>query len=97
MQRETAAWIGAMYLLMSGLAFGLYWSDKRRAGRGAWRISETTLHFVELLGGWPGALAAQQLLRHKTRKRSYLAVFWAIVVLHAIGWAWWLTTASAIE
>ena len=94
MPRESAPWIAvSIYLLMSGVALAMYWSDKRRAARGAWRISETTLHGVELLGGWPGALVAQRLLRHKWRKRSYMAVFWAIVGLHAITWAWWLAAA----
>lgn len=41
------------------------------AERGRWRTPENTLHVAELLGGWPGALVAQQLFRHKTRKISY--------------------------
>jgi uncharacterized membrane protein YsdA (DUF1294 family) len=80
----------ATYVLMSALAFGLYRIDKRRAVRGGWRISEGTLHGVELLGGWPGAWIAQRVFRHKSSKVSYLAVFWAIGAIHAIGWAWWL-------
>jgi len=39
-----------------------------------------------LLGGWPGALLAQQRFRHKTRKLSYQAVFWLIVLLHQVFW-----------
>jgi len=42
------------------------------------------------LGGWPGALLAQQLFRHKTRKLSYQLLFWAIVLLHQVFWAAWL-------
>jgi uncharacterized membrane protein YsdA (DUF1294 family) len=82
--------VTGIYLLMSVVAFAMYWADKRRAGSGGWRISEATLHTIELLGGWPGALAAQRVLRHKWRKTSYMAVFWTIVAAHAIGWAWWL-------
>ena len=78
------------YLLMSVVAFAMYGHDKRQADRGGWRVSEATLHGVELLGGWPGALAAQRVFRHKWRKRSYVAVFWTIVAVHAAGWAWWL-------
>jgi uncharacterized membrane protein YsdA (DUF1294 family) len=44
---------------------------------------------MELVGGWPGALLAQQVFRHKTRKLSYQVVFWTIVVLHAVGWFLW--------
>jgi uncharacterized membrane protein YsdA (DUF1294 family) len=78
-----------LYVLMSAMAFALYWSDKRRAHRGEWRIPESTLHTIELLGGWPGAWIAQQALRHKTRKISYRIVFWLIVAAHAAGWYWW--------
>ncbi|HXG53863.1 MAG TPA: DUF1294 domain-containing protein [Vicinamibacterales bacterium] len=80
----------AVYGVMSAVAFFLYWSDKRRAGRrGEWRTSEAMLHGVELLGGWPGALIAQRAFRHKLQKTSYMIVFWAIVALHAAGWLWW--------
>ena len=79
-----------VYVLMSALAFALYGADKRRAGQGARRISERMLHGVELLGGWPGALAAQGVFRHKWRKTRYMAVFWTIVGAHAVAWAWWL-------
>jgi uncharacterized membrane protein YsdA (DUF1294 family) len=82
--------IVSVYALMSGLAFAMYWADKRRARRGAWRISEAALHGIELLGGWPGALAAQQVFRHKSRKGRYMAVYWVIVGAHVAAWAWWL-------
>ena len=80
-----------VYMVMSAIAFAAYSIDKRRAVRGQWRVSEATLHALEMLGGWPGAWVAQQTLRHKTQKRRYMAVFWAIVGVHALGWAWWLS------
>lgn len=79
------AWLLA-YPLVSLLAFFAYWRDKRSAERGAWRTPEQTLHLLELFGGWPGALLAQQLLRHKTRKFSFQLVFWSIVALHQGFW-----------
>jgi uncharacterized membrane protein YsdA (DUF1294 family) len=81
----------AIYVAMSLVALSLYAIDKRRARRGAWRISEATLHAVELFGGWPGAWIAQRLFRHKLQKGSYTVVFWTIVALHVCGWGWWLT------
>jgi uncharacterized membrane protein YsdA (DUF1294 family) len=84
-----AAVIGT-YVAMSVLALALYAIDKGRARRNAWRISEATLHGVELLGGWPGAWIAQRVFRHKVQKGSYAAVFWTIVALHVAGWGWWL-------
>ena len=79
----------AVYALMSVLAFCLYWTDKRRARGGTWRISEAALHGVELLGGWPGAWIAQRVFRHKWQKRPYMVVFWMIAGLHVVGWVWW--------
>ena len=69
-------------LVMSAFAFFAYRTDKRRAEAGRWRIPETTLHFAELLGGWPGAFLAQRKFRHKTAKTSFQVVFWAIVLAH---------------
>lgn len=77
----------AVYACMSLVAVTLYAADKRRAARRGWRISEATLHLVELLGGWPGALVAQSVLRHKRQKRRYLVTFWLIVAAHAAMWA----------
>jgi uncharacterized membrane protein YsdA (DUF1294 family) len=74
---------------MSTVAFAAHWVDKRRARRGDWRIPEATLHLIELLGGWPGAVIAQRVLRHKSRKGSYRVVLWAIVMAHTAGWLWW--------
>lgn len=65
----------------------VYRHDKRAAARrdGSRRWSETTLQLWALAGGWPGALMAQRVMRHKARKWGFLAVFWAIVVLEE-GW-----------
>jgi uncharacterized membrane protein YsdA (DUF1294 family) len=76
----------AAYGIVSGLAFLLYWSDKRKARLDRWRIPENVLHAVELAGGWPGALLAQQVFRHKTRKLSFQLLFWMIVLLHQVFW-----------
>jgi uncharacterized membrane protein YsdA (DUF1294 family) len=81
----------AIYVGMSVVALTLYAIDKRRARRNAWRISEATLHAVELFGGWPGAWIGQRLFRHKLQKGGYTAVFWAIVALHICAWGWWLS------
>ena len=64
--------------------------DKRRAVRGGSRVPEKTLHVLELCGGWPGAFLAQKAFRHKTQKRSFRIVYWAIVALHLAAWGGWL-------
>jgi uncharacterized membrane protein YsdA (DUF1294 family) len=64
------------------IALLLYRHDKKCAIEGSWRTPESTLHFVELLGGWPGAYVAQRVFRHKNSKTSYQCVFWLIVLAH---------------
>jgi uncharacterized membrane protein YsdA (DUF1294 family) len=76
----------AAYGVVSVLAFFMYWADKRKARADAWRTPENILHAVELAGGWPGALIAQQVFRHKTRKVSFQVLFWVIVALHQVFW-----------
>ncbi|HZL35465.1 MAG TPA: DUF1294 domain-containing protein [Tepidisphaeraceae bacterium] len=77
--------VWAAYLAAINLAtFLAYGFDKSAAVHGRLRIPEKLLHFLAALGGSPAALLGQLTLRHKTRKRSFLAWFWAIVLLQAI-------------
>ena len=77
-------WLAVGYLVLSVVSFGQYAADKRAAQQNRWRIPESALQLVSLLGGWPGSLVAQRLLRHKTRKTRFLAVFWVMVVLNVL-------------
>jgi uncharacterized membrane protein YsdA (DUF1294 family) len=76
--------------LATAIAYRL---DKSAAERKVWRTSETRLHVMALIGGWPGALLAQHVFRHKSRKRSFRLAFWATVALNcaALTWLAWLT------
>lgn len=78
--------VAAVYGGMSLVTFVAFAWDKSRAKRAERRVPERTLHLLELLGGWPGALAGQRWLRHKSEKLSYRVVLWAIVALHVAGW-----------
>jgi uncharacterized membrane protein YsdA (DUF1294 family) len=80
--------IPAIYMIGSLTSFAWYRQDKRKAQRGEWRTPESTLHFLDLLGGWPGGLIAQRAFRHKTRKLSFQIIFWFSVLLHLAGWLW---------
>lgn len=66
----------------SALSFLLYGIDKHRARLNKRRVPELHLQLLSLLGGWPGALLAQQMFRHKTRKRSFLLVFWMVILIN---------------
>lgn len=67
----------AMYLVLSAVSFVLYGADKAASRKGEWRTRESTLHVLALAGGWPGALIAQHVFRHKTTKQPFRRVFWA--------------------
>lgn len=72
----------AIYTISSLIGFGAITLDKRFAQQKMWRIPEASLHLIELVGGWPGSGAAQQMVRHKTQKLSYQLTFWLIAALH---------------
>lgn len=76
------------YPLMSAMTFMAYWRDKEAAQQGSWRTSEKTLQTLALACGWPGAVLAQQWLRHKSSKASFQAIFWLVVVLNVAGVLW---------
>lgn len=80
--------IAVAYGVMSAASYLMYLSDKAAAGRGGRRTPENSLHLMDLLGGWPGALVAQQQFRHKTLKRPFQVMFWTTVGanLAAVGW-----------
>jgi len=78
-----APWIIPGYaLFISLVTYAFYFHDKKQARAKQWRTSESTLHFLELIGGWPGALLAQRQLRHKCSKLGYQFIFWLIVLAY---------------
>jgi uncharacterized membrane protein YsdA (DUF1294 family)/cold shock CspA family protein len=74
-----------VYTVMSGVAVFLYAFDKAAAEQRRRRTPESTLHAVALLGGWPGALLAQDLFRHKSSKTQFQVVFWTTVLVNCGG------------
>jgi len=84
----------AIYLGASLITFIFYAADKSAAKKGTWRTPESTLHLLSLAGGWPGALIAQQKLRHKSKKRSFQAVFWVTVLLNCGVFVWLFTPSG---
>jgi uncharacterized membrane protein YsdA (DUF1294 family)/cold shock CspA family protein len=76
--------VAGIYAGASLIAFLMYAIDKSAARRGARRTPERSLHGIAILGGWPGALIAQQLLRHKSSKAEFRTVFWSTVMLNIV-------------
>lgn len=80
--------LSALFFLASLIAYYLYAKDKAAAIAGTWRVPENTLHTAALIFGWPGALIAQERLRHKTKKQSFRIFFWLTVIINLGVIAW---------
>lgn len=73
-----------LYLLAVNLAaFAAMGLDKSSAIRGVERIPERTLLTLAAVGGSLGAVAAQQVFRHKTRKQPFATWLLVIVAVQA--------------
>lgn len=83
-QTQLALHCSAWFAGLSLLTFCAYWFDKRAARYSASRISEKTLLRLGLLGGWPGAIVAQLVCRHKTRKLHFQCWFWTTVTINLL-------------
>ena len=68
-------------LVLSLVSFVIYGVDKHRAKRRAYRIPEAALLSLGFFGGALGALAAMQMLRHKTKH-------WYFYAVNVLGLAW---------
>ncbi|GAD65677.1 DUF1294 domain-containing protein [Vibrio proteolyticus] len=81
----------SLYLGLSPLTYLVYKADKRSAIAGDWRVSENTLHFLAVTGGWPGALVAQHRLRHKSQKQPFKTLLWLTIVCNIAVYLWTIT------
>lgn len=81
---QVPRWIAGLYLIMSAACFIAYAIDKAAAVTRRRRISEASLIFLGLAGGWPGAIIAQQALRHKSVKAEFRSKFWGSVVANIV-------------
>lgn len=82
-----------VYATTSTIAFGTYGYDKFSAKTGRWRTPEKTLLTLGLIGGWPGALLAQEWIRHKSSKISFQIVFWVTVAVNCAVLTWLVVQA----
>ncbi|ELB2250005.1 cold shock and DUF1294 domain-containing protein [Vibrio parahaemolyticus] len=80
-----------VYLILSTFAYLMFAWDKQAAQNGRWRTPENTLHFLSLIGGWPGALLAQFQLRHKSKKQPFKFMLWVTIALNVSCFVWLLT------
>jgi len=89
----TALWnltfrVTTFYGVASLACFIVYAIDKAAAVRQRQRIPERALLLLGLAGGWPGAILAQQWLRHKSSKLAFRRWFWCSVALNVALFVW---------
>jgi uncharacterized membrane protein YsdA (DUF1294 family) len=82
--------VAGYYAAVTVVTLALYAWDKHAARGAGARVRERTLHLWAWLGGFLGALAGQQWLRHKSLRPVFAFSAWFAFALHAAGWTWWL-------
>lgn len=78
-------------LIINALGFVIMLADKRRAQKKLWRIPESTLLTVAILGGSVGSLAGMRIFHHKTRKPKFYIGIPLILALQLALAGWTLT------
>jgi len=58
--------------------------DKKKAKKGSWRIKESTLLTMGLIGGSIGGIVGMYTFRHKTQKPKFVVLFPTILILQII-------------
>ena len=96
---RAPAWVGIVYAVMSGVTVLWYRLDKSAAVANRRRTPEQTLHLLALFGGWPGALLAQSVFRHKSSKAAFQWAFRVTVLLNlaALAWLLWSRTGMGLD
>ena len=79
---------GLFLIALNMLAFASFGIDKRRARNGDWRIKESTLLGLALIGGTGGAYLGRWYFRHKTRKAGFSASLHLIAAAQSAFLAW---------
>lgn len=89
MKFQLGYFILAYFLLITVIAFTLMGIDKRRAKKGAFRISEASLFVTALLGGSIGSMAGMLVFHHKTNHWYFQAFMPLIALLQIAGTLIW--------
>ena len=68
-------------LIVNALGFLLMLVDKRKAQKNLWRIPESTLFLMAVIGGSIGSIAGMYKFRHKTKHWQFVIGMPAILIL----------------
>ena len=74
-----------MYILgINLLGFIFMFIDKKKAENGSWRIKESFLLTVALIGGSVGSVIGMYTFRHKTKKPRFYILIPVMILLQSI-------------
>ena len=71
-------------LIINIIAFLAIFIDKKKAEKGKWRIQESTLLILALIGGSIGAIVGMYTFHHKTKKPRFFIGIPVIIVLQIL-------------
>lgn len=82
-RQNTILIVMVVVIVMNVVSFALMGIDKRRARRGAWRISEKALFLTTACFGELGGVLRMKVFHHKT-KHWYFRVFFPVLLVSQI-------------
>lgn len=76
------------FILITAVTFTVFGIDKLKAKKSWWRIPESTLFILAIIGGSIGALLGMHIFHHKTLHKKFTIGIPTILVLQIILASW---------
>ena len=81
----TLSGILILYLITINIAgFAIMGIDKRKAVKRRWRVRESTLFLIALIGGSAGSIVGMRIFHHKTRHWYFVYGMPLILILQIL-------------
>ena len=77
------------FILVNFLGFLSMYIDKEKAKSGKWRIKESTLLSIALIGGSLGSYAGMKVFRHKTKHAKFKYGIPFIILIQLLIFLYW--------
>jgi len=71
-------------LLINIIGFGTMWYDKKLAQAGKYRVPESRIFLIAIVGGAFGVLLGMEIFRHKTKHLRFKIGIPVIIILQVI-------------
>lgn len=81
---EIVFLVSIYLVVINAIGTFLMYSDKRKAVQGKWRIKESTLFSIALIGGSAGIWIGSNRFRHKTHHKSFQYGIPAIMIVQIV-------------